>query len=442
MLKQLKIQEVKPGMMVTQVIAQNGPVRIRKVGMIKSQAMVIGLTEMGVSIVEVDEAQSLSIESDNAELAASAQIPDSPSMTPTQRLMASDKQLSAADRQLSQQFHRSLFMPAIDEMPSRWKLYVKPYVILSFLVIVGFAAGFSVMHLPQWLAMSKSTQLSEYQASEPKLSEETPQASNIPENNVQNSEQALSDQESIQPTSSTLESLPSASLAEDESLKPAVESELVATEKEPEELVQQRQSINGIVLNEGETILGYNAPEPQSQIDTVDAGNLSNEEQAPSQLSADLLRRVNQAAAVVDSESDIPVTDIEQRSLLTQQMLDEVKRQGLIPVTPSGTASARAEPLPRPGISEQQPTEQGVQARPMQRIDQLPASVLTQMPAMSFSAHMYASNPTDRWVRVNSRRLSEGDFIVEGLSIVEIAPENIVLSFKGEVFTMNALSDW
>jgi len=55
---------------------------------------------------------------------------------------------------------------------------------------------------------------------------------------------------------------------------------------------------------------------------------------------------------------------------------------------------------------------------------------------------MYASNPQDRWVRVNGRRLSEGDLITEDLSIVEIAPENIVLTFKGSRFTMNALSDW
>jgi general secretion pathway protein B len=76
------------------------------------------------------------------------------------------------------------------------------------------------------------------------------------------------------------------------------------------------------------------------------------------------------------------------------------------------------------------------------RIDQLSPALLTQMPAMSFSAHMYASNPRDRWVRVNSQRLGEGDVIANNVVLKRIESEKVVLEYKGQEFTMNALSDW
>jgi general secretion pathway protein B len=66
----------------------------------------------------------------------------------------------------------------------------------------------------------------------------------------------------------------------------------------------------------------------------------------------------------------------------------------------------------------------------------------TQLPSMAFSAHLYSSNREGRWVRVNGRRLIEGDYIAEDLQLVNIEPQTVILMFKGEVFTMNALADW
>jgi general secretion pathway protein B len=76
------------------------------------------------------------------------------------------------------------------------------------------------------------------------------------------------------------------------------------------------------------------------------------------------------------------------------------------------------------------------------RIDQLPVSVLSRMPAMVFAQHMYSSNDAQRWVRVNNRRLGEGDAIDQNVTIVRIEPQHVILSFQGREFKMNALSDW
>ena len=47
---------------------------------------------------------------------------------------------------------------------------------------------------------------------------------------------------------------------------------------------------------------------------------------------------------------------------------------------------------------------------------------------MAFSAHMYSSERPERWVRVNGRRLVEGDFIAENLQLVNIEPQKVILS--------------
>lgn len=76
------------------------------------------------------------------------------------------------------------------------------------------------------------------------------------------------------------------------------------------------------------------------------------------------------------------------------------------------------------------------------RVDQLPVRLLTRLPTMNFSAHMYASQPRDRWVRVNGRQLSEGDWIADKVQIVNIEAQRVVLAFEDEIFTMAALTDW
>lgn len=76
------------------------------------------------------------------------------------------------------------------------------------------------------------------------------------------------------------------------------------------------------------------------------------------------------------------------------------------------------------------------------RIDQLSPLIQDQLPSLSFSAHLYASDPQERWVRVNGRRLEEGDSITSDLSIEEISSDTVLLNFRGQRFTMKALSDW
>lgn len=453
MLKQVAIEQLKPGMMVTRVVEQNGPVKIRRVGMVKSFAMVKGLTEMGVSLVEVDEAQSVSLE-DDIVVNAAASVQTSPShqadithasmqvpainesgaaLTPTQRLMEKDKQSAVADRQLSQQFHRSLFMPAIDEMPSKWRLFVQPYVILLVVLISGFAVGLGVISAANWVQTA-----SPQSAQVPSVISDQEQT--LASSSNENTSQPLNPQQTRQ-TPALNRDIP---IADGQAAQPngqlnqsadelVSEPEVNATQNIEPAPVRSFESINGVVLNEGETVLGYGAGLPSQQSNSsASNGSSESSQQADLQqqnaqqnsfaedsgrISSDLLRRVNQAAAQIEAEDDVdtfvPPPNFEENILSQTQ------------AAPQG----RVFDLTR-------------EPKTMPRIDQLPSGTLIDMPAMSFSAHMYASNPMDRWVRVNGKRLSEGDLIADGLSIVEIESERIILSFRGETFSMNALSDW
>ena len=105
--------------------------------------------------------------------------------------------------------------------------------------------------------------------------------------------------------------------------------------------------------------------------------------------------------------------------------------------------NAAVEALDTKAQDNEQPKESTVTVRDdIPRVDQLPVRLLTRLPSMNFSAHMYASRPADRWVRVNGRQVGEGDWIADRVQIVNIEAQRVVLSFEDELFTMAALTDW
>jgi hypothetical protein len=72
---------------------------------------------------------------------------------------------------------------------------------------------------------------------------------------------------------------------------------------------------------------------------------------------------------------------------------------------------------------------------------QMPAWVQDGVASLQFEMHIYASDGQG-WVRVNGRDRYEGDYIARELLLSEIRPQEVVLSFRGEKFTMLALSSW
>lgn len=455
MLKQLAVQDLTPGMMVTQVIRQSGPVKIRKVGFIRSPDMIKGLLEMGVEEVEVDLAQSLGIEEEQQEQ------DDSP--TATQRLVASNKQISDADRQLSQQFHRSLFLPAVEQMPSKWSLYGKPYSIVLGLLLLGLTIGWFLVTVPMTYFNTQQDALTHNAVVENAADE------NANKQMINNAEELVSNEEELSATNNNQATDPDNTLAgvasdtgvssQEEmtqtqsgrvldkeiangtdkiSSNVAAPSEARAnSSSEDDTSDKQLNTFQGVVLEDGQQVLGYQAPTNSSagQDQNSSADPASMDQPSMDQLSMDQASRGENTVEQGESAANSGLNSQSGNNLSDDELMRRLQ-QAIQEVDSLEEQAAQSDQ-----DSNTQANEQG-DLSDVPRIDQLSAAILTQMPAMSFSAHMYSSSKQDRWVRVNGLRLGEGESIGDGVMLKSIEPEQVVLEFRGQAFTMNALSDW
>nr|WP_297349793.1 general secretion pathway protein GspB [uncultured Glaciecola sp.] len=396
MLKVFNVSELQPGMLVSKVVSQHGPVKIRKVGMIRSPEMIKGLTNMGVTEVEVDLSQSLGLLDIDEETALEVELTEQAvKLTPTQQLLQNERKSAKANNDVSQQYHRSLFMPSMDTLPSSWDLYGKNISLFLLLVVGGLCVGWNIASIPDWLSLTKSKDyvVIDYQP----VNSPTKKALVLDENRSASSallNEPSTEQDSTNNRNATAGSIQS-SLAQE-----GIDSADLAQVQTP---VTPKQEDPSAVTNAEPLVLGY-LPDNMANTEILDSSevspganilNLPASPQSESAVSARLLAKINKAIAELD-EGDSVASNFQE--------------------------STSYDDLPR--------------------VDQLSVATQTQIPSMAFSAHMYSSERPKRWIRVNGRRLVEGDFIAENLQLVNIEPQKVILSFKDEVFTMNALSDW
>ncbi|RDV24345.1 DUF3391 domain-containing protein [Alteromonas aestuariivivens] len=139
MSERIAISELRPGMVIEHITRQNGPVKIRKSGLVSSSAMVQGLAEMGVQEVEIDPEQTV-------EIAVNVRP-----KTQTQALLRGHHDTSASfDRSLSDQFNRSLFLPTVQGLPSVWKVYARQYLVVAILIAGGVGIGYTAATPQNW----------------------------------------------------------------------------------------------------------------------------------------------------------------------------------------------------------------------------------------------------------------------------------------------------
>ncbi|MBQ4811736.1 hypothetical protein A7985_13335 [Pseudoalteromonas luteoviolacea] len=74
-------------------------------------------------------------------------------------------------------------------------------------------------------------------------------------------------------------------------------------------------------------------------------------------------------------------------------------------------------------------------------IELLPPRLQNSIPSLRYQAHIYATEPEKRWIKLNNRELYEGDNL-GALTIVEITPEQALFDFDGIEFTLSAMQDW
>lgn len=65
---------------------------------------------------------------------------------------------------------------------------------------------------------------------------------------------------------------------------------------------------------------------------------------------------------------------------------------------------------------------------------ELPVAIQQELPAMSISVHAYSGKAADRLVDINGHLLHEGESVAPGLTLDQITPDGMILSYKGYTF--------
>ncbi len=380
----IAITDVKPGMVIVRITQQNGPVKIRKSGLVSSEAMIQGLSEMGVQEVEIDPAQTVEIAPESStQLRAKTQ---------TQALLRGDHDTSAKfDHALSDQFNRSLFLPTVQGLPSLWKVYTRQVLTFAVLILGGVGIGFTAAtHSLWWPTVASRFAPDQEPTPVQQMAKESGGAS-----------------KSVAQQNTTNETSESGNIADDQGAA-GPQGDTAQTTAPGEDTAAETQSasnttqpaINTDTTPPQSTAEDQNRSEPLStQSQTEEEGTVLNErpDNENVSVSPELMARFNAAVEAMDEQATDP------------------------------------QPEPRTKVSVR---------NDLPRVDQLPVRLLTRLPTMNFSAHMYASRSRDRWVRVNGMQLGEGDWIDDKVQIVNIEAQQVVLAFEDELFTMAALTDW
>jgi general secretion pathway protein B len=105
----------------------------------------------------------------------------------------------------------------------------------------------------------------------------------------------------------------------------------------------------------------------------------------------------------------------------------------------AGDAVPAVPPVPvQPDIAPAPVTAQP----PLQELWELPEGVRRQLPALTYSFHVYAGDPSRRTIIINNRRMREGSEIQPGLLLEEITPDGVILATAGHRVHVSVLENW
>ena len=116
---------------------------------------------------------------------------------------------------------------------------------------------------------------------------------------------------------------------------------------------------------------------------------------------------------------------------VAQKPLVPVAHAALVPLSQPAPQQAASVPVSAP---TKQKAQASVEEESPQEEDYLPA--------LRYSAHIYASSEDKRTIVINGQSWQEGQSPLPNLVIEQIQQDLTVFSFKGNTFTLAALDDW
>lgn len=94
---------------------------------------------------------------------------------------------------------------------------------------------------------------------------------------------------------------------------------------------------------------------------------------------------------------------------------------------------------PRGAATQSAPVDS---AQRVEEINELPENIRNNLPAMTFSFHVYSENPEQRTIIINDRRVREGEEVSAGLRLQAITQDGVILLFEQHRIHISVLSDW
>lgn len=145
-------------------------------------------------------------------------------------------------------------------------------------------------------------------------------------------------------------------------------------------------------------------------------------------MQADQQFREQPQMAEADPADTVLETSPQQPELSASEVSDELKNKFALALEETGSAPKR-----------RTVTDHAAPARDINSLDEL---LKRQIPPLRFEAHVYASEPKQRWVKVNGKDLQEGQWVTADIQIKEITPQYVLLQTGRQLFSMEALTEW
>lgn len=145
-------------------------------------------------------------------------------------------------------------------------------------------------------------------------------------------------------------------------------------------------------------------------------------------LQADQQFREQPQMAEANPADTVLETPPQQPELSASEVSDELKNKFALALEETGSAPKR-----------RSVTDHAAPARDINSLDEL---LKRQIPPLRFEAHVYASEPKQRWVKVNGKDLQEGQWVTADIQLKEITPQYVLLQTGRQLFSMEALTEW
>lgn len=143
-----------------------------------------------------------------------------------------------------------------------------------------------------------------------------------------------------------------------------------------------------------------------------------------------VLEQFDEGTPMQEADPDAPVAELpaQQAELSADEVPQELKDkfQYALEAAKGSTRQAKV-------------TEHAAPARDIRTLDD---TLQRQIAPLRFEAHVYATEPKQRWVKVNGKDLQEGQWITSDIQLKEITPNYVLMQTGRQLFSMEALSEW